>query len=337
MSRGYAFFAKMTRTEHFKMIFQVFKDLAPVPTSGILTMALLSCVLFGIQTYFSFTQGVFSVGASVFELGHLHRLLTYPFYHKTFAQLLLNITALAFLSGSLEKGFGTVRFLFLFLLLSTTIGLFYSFLDLLRAEGSQSHTEGLLPVSLACVALTTMHTKMTKGFLCGVSFPTVALPWVLLIVTSALIPHSVLPCNIIAVLVGWMYGKGWLSLVYLSEARAAVLEKMMPFRLLRSISGDMFVPASTEERRKMLLPQISPTPGSYPVQAYAPLTSINTADTTARFYEGWPNSTDALSIPTPPLNPNGHCSEHSFGLSHGHCSEQNFGHSCNHNHSHGQL
>ncbi|XP_044044116.1 rhomboid domain-containing protein 2 [Siniperca chuatsi] len=327
----------MTRTEHFKMIFQVFRDVVPVLTSGILTVVLLSSVLFGIQTYFNFTEGVLSVGATVFQNGHLHRLFTYPFYHKTFAQLLLNITALAFLSGSLEKGFGTVRFLVLFFVLSTTTGLFYSFLDLLQEHSSQSHTEGLVPVALACVALTTMHTKMTKGFLCGVSFPTMALPWVFLIITTALIPHSVLPCNVIAVLVGWMHGKGWFSLLDLSEVRAGGLEKMMPFRLLRRISGVMFVPASTEERRKTLLPQINPTPGSYPVQAYAPLSSINTADTMGKFYEGWPNSTSSLSSPTPPLNPHGHGSAHSFGLSHGHCSEQSFGQSCHHNHSHGQL
>lgn len=327
-------YVEVSQTEHFKMIFRVLKEVVPVPTSGILSVVLLSCALFGNQTYFNFTQDVFSVGASVFQKGHLHRLLTYPFYHQTFAQLLLNITALVFLSGSLEKGFGTVRFLFWFTLLSTTTGLFYSFLDLLLGDGGQSHAEGLLPVALACVALTTMHTKMTKAFLCGVSFPTMALPWVLLIITTALVPNSMLPCNIIAVLVGWMYGKGRFSPVDLSEARAAVLEKIMPFRLLRRISGVMFIPVSTEERRKIILPQINPMPGSYPVQAYAPLSSVNTADTTAKFYEGWPNLTSAPS-PTPPLNLNGHNVPHSFGLSHGHCSGQNVGHSCNH--SHGQL
>ncbi|XP_075946221.1 rhomboid domain-containing protein 2 [Anarhichas minor] len=325
----------MIRTENFKMILQVFKDVVPVLTSGILIVVLLSCVLFGIQTYFNFTQGVFSVGATVFQNGHLHRLLTYPFYHKTSAQLLLNITALVFLSGSLEKGVGTVRFLFLFFLLSTTTGLFYSFLDLLQSDsGSQSHTEGLVPVTLACVALTTMHTKMTKGFLCGVSFPAMALPWVLLIITTALVPHSVLPCNIIGILVGWMYGKGWLSLLNMSEARAGALEKTMPFRLLRSIRGVKFVPASTEERRKTLLPRINPTPGSYPVQAYAPLPSVGTANR-ADVYKGWPKSTSALSGPTPPLNAHGHGSAHSFGLSQGHSSDQNFGQGCNHNHSDG--
>uniref|UniRef100_UPI0037E7ED9E rhomboid domain-containing protein 2 n=1 Tax=Semicossyphus pulcher TaxID=241346 RepID=UPI0037E7ED9E len=319
----------MAQAEYLKMIFQMFKDVVPVPTVGILTVVLLSCVLFGIQTYFNVTSGVFSVGATVFQNGHIHRLLMYPFYHKTFAQLLLNITVLAFLSGSLEKGFGTVRFLLLFLLLSTTTGFLYSFLDLLLSDSSQSHTEGLLSVALACVALTTMRTKMTKGFLFGVSFPTMALPWVFLMITTVFVPHSVLPCNIIAVLVGWMYGKGWFSLLDVSEARAGVLEKTTPFRFLRSISGNMFLPASSEERRKTLLPQINPTPGSYPIQAYAPVSSINTADTTAKFYEGWPNSTSSLSSPAHALHPHGHGSAHSFGISHGH------GHSCNHNHSHG--
>ncbi|XP_034544392.1 rhomboid domain-containing protein 2 [Notolabrus celidotus] len=322
----------MRQAEYFKIMLRAFKDVVPVFPVGVLTVVLWSCFLFVIQTFFNFTPGVLSVGASVFNSGHIHRLFLYPIYHRTFPQLLLSIAVMACLSGSLEKGFGTVRFLHLFLLMSTTTGVFYSFLDLLQSDNSHSHTEGLLPVALACVALTTMHTKMSKGFLCGVSFPTIALPWVFLITTTALIPHSVLPCNVIAILVGWIYGKGWFSHLDLSEARAGVLEKRMPFRFLRSIGGVMFVPASTEERRKTLLPQINPTPGSYPVQAYAPLSSINTADT--KYYEGWPNMTSALSSPAPPIHPHVHGSAHNFGISHGPGSELRFGHSLHPSHSH---
>lgn len=316
----------MARSEYFKMMVEVIKDVVPVLSSGVLTVIILSCVLFGIQTSLNLTQGVFSIGASVFQNGHLYSILMYPFYHQTLAQLLLNIAALVFLSGSLEKGVGTVRFLYLFLLLSSTIGLFYSFLDLLQEEdGFQGHTEGLVPVTLASVAVTTMHTKMTKAFLCGVSFPTMALPWVFLIITTALVPHCVLPCNVIAILVGVMYGKGWVSFLVVSEAKAGVLEKMLPFRLFRSISGSMFVPASTEDRRKTLLPQINPTPGSYPVQAYAPSPTINTA---AVNYEGWPQQTSAMSSPTPPPSLHGHVAGHSFG----HFPQQSLDHSCNHSH-----
>lgn len=307
----------MTPMEHCKIIFQsAFKGMIPVFTSGILAVVLLSCGLFGIKTHFELNQGSFSVGASVFENGHVYKLFTYPFYHKTLTQLLLNITALMVLSGSLERGVGTVRFLYLFVLLSTCTGLVYAFLDLLQGDSTRSHTEGLVPVTLACVAVTTMHTRMAKGFLCGVTVPTMALPWVFLIISTILIPHCVLPCNIIAILIGWVYGKGWFSLLHMSEARACVLEKMLPFRLLKSFSGDLFVPASTEERRKTLLPQINPTPGSYPVQAYAPLSNISPPETTANMYEGWPNASGALSSPAPPLYPYGHGNAGSFGPSH---------------------
>ncbi|KAM4585312.1 rhomboid domain-containing protein 2 [Odontesthes bonariensis] len=324
----------MISTENLKKIFFVFKDVTPVLTSGVLGVVLLSCVVFGVHTYFNVTRGILSIGASVFQSGHVHRLFMYPFYHQTLAQLLLNVAAVLFLCGSVEKGVGTVRFVFLFLLLSSTTGLFYSFLDVLQDVGMQSQAEGLLPVTLACVALTTLHTKTTKAFLCGVNFPTIVLPWVLLIICTALIPHSVLPCNVIGILFGWMYGKGWFSLVEVSETRAGVLEKMMPFRLLRSISGGMFIPASAEERRKTLLPQINPTPGSYPVQAYAPVSSVNTADATAATYEGWPNVSSSLSSCAPPHNLHGHLSAQNFGHTHGHFTEQSFSHSCNH--SHGQ-
>lgn len=276
-----------------------FQDLAPVPSCGILMVIILSCVLFGSQTFFNWTQGDLSVGASVFLNGHIHRFVTYSFYHQTSAQLIFNIVALVFLCGSLEKGFGTVRFLFLFPVLATTIGLFYSLEDLLQGGSEHNETEGLLPAVLACVTLTTTHTKVTKGFLCGISFPTMALPWILLIIAS-FAPRSRLPCNIMAIVVGWMHGKGWFSLIELSEAKAGTLEKMLPFRLLRRISGVMFVPVSIEERRKIILPQINPTPGSYPVQAYAPLSSLNAVNSTARFHEGWPNVANLSAPPKPP-------------------------------------
>ncbi|KAF3687589.1 Rhomboid domain-containing protein 2 Rhomboid-like protein 7 [Channa argus] len=314
----------MQRTDYLNVIFQVFRDVTPVFSSGIVTLVVWSFVLFGIHTYFSLSPGVFSVGATVFQDGHLHRLFIYPFYHRTFAQLLLNLTALVFLNGSLEKGVGTVRFLSLFMVMSISTGLCYSFVDLLQNDSRQRHVEGLVPVVLGCVALTTMHTKMTNAFLCGVSFPTMALPWVFLIITTAVFPHTALPCNVIAILIGWIHGKGWLSCLDMSEARAGILEKTVPFRFLRRISHVMFIPASIEERRKTLLPQINPTPGSYPVQAYAPLTNIDTPGTAAIMYEGWPNSTSAPSGPTSSLHPHGHGSAHGFGLNHDH--------SCNHSH-----
>lgn len=311
------------------MLLTLVRDAAPTPTCGVLAVALLSCLLFAAQSQLDWSPSAFSVGSSVLQNGHVHRLLTFPFSHQTSAQLLGSIAAFAVLSSSLEKGFGTLRFLVIFTVMSTATGLLYSFLDLLRADGDRHHTEGLLPAALACVALTTTHTKMTKGFLCGVSFPTAALPWVLLVVTTALVPLSVLPCNIVAVAVGCVYGRGCCSLLDVSEARAAVLEKMLLFRLLRRISGVLFVPASTEERRKTILPHINPPPGSYPVQAYAPVSSINSAQEITKTYEGWSNSADVLSGPAAPLHFNAQ------GVNSKHCSGENYGHSCKH--SHGQL
>lgn len=334
------FLDKMALGEHLRTIFKPLRDFVPALSSGIMTVVLFSCLLFCIQTCCDLTPGFLSVGSGVFLQGHIHTLLLYPFHHRTLAQLLLNISALVLLSSSLEKGVGTVRFIFLFLLMSSTIGLVYSFLDLLQdGDGLRvGPTEGLIPVTLACVALTTMHTKMTKGFLCGVSFPTMALPWVFLIITTALVPHCVLPCNVVAILVGWMCGKGWFSLLEVSEARAGVLEKTVPFRWLRRwrVRGVGFVPASTEERRKTLLPQINPTPGSYPVQAYAPVSSVHPAHNTALMYEGWPHvTTTTPSSPIPPMNTHGHETSHSCGHTHGHLAEfRSFDHSSQHNHGH---
>lgn len=313
------------------MILHVLKEVSPKPTSGILTVVFASCLVFGIQECFNISQGMLSVGASVFENGHVHKLFLYPFYHRTALQLFLSIIAFVFLSGSLERGFGTVRFLIMFFLLTTTTGLAYAFVDFL--QGTTNQTEGLLSTALACMALTTMHTKMTKGFLCGVSFPTIALPWLFLIITTILIPNAVLPCNILAIVTGWVYGRGWFSLVQITECRASVLEKMMPFRFLKSISNVMFVPASTEERRKTLLPQISATPGTYPVQAYSHVSSLSPHHPVSSPYDGWPNYNYTLANASVPLHPHGQ----SHGHSHSHFTGHNHGHSCNHSHNYLNL
>ncbi|XP_038148374.1 rhomboid domain-containing protein 2 [Cyprinodon tularosa] len=324
------------QTNNFNEIFGVLKDFVPPVSSGTLVVVLCSCVWFGIQTSLSLPQDSLSIGASVFQRGHIHRLFLYPFQNRSLPQLLLSSTALLFLCAGVEKGFGTVRFLFLVFLLASFTGVFYSFLDLL--QDASVHTEGLLPVILACVALTTLHTKMSKAFLCGISFPAVAIPWVLLIICTALIPHSVLLCNVIAILIGWVYGKGWLSYLDLSESRAAVLEKILPFKILRRISGAMFVPASSQ-KRKTLLPRINPTPGSYPVQAYAPLPSISTTATPDTMFEGWPNSVGFK----PPHSLHGQVSAQNVGHNHGHFSAQNIGHNHGHfsaqnvGHSHGHF
>lgn len=282
------------------MIFQLLKELAPFPSCGVVTVMILSCVLFGVQTFFDLTQAGLSVGASVFLNGHVSRLLTYSFYHQTSGQLLFNIAALLFLCSSLEKGFGTVRFLLVFPVLSTTTGLFYSLEELLHgADGQEAH--GLLPAVLACVTLTTTRTKVSKGFLCGMSFPSVALPWILLLL-ACFAPGSRTPCNIMAVLVGWVYGKGWFSPLEVSEAKAGALEKTLPFRLLRRMSGVLFVPAATQERRKAVLPQIDPTPGSYPLQAYAPPSSLSAVG----FHEGWPSASSQSAAPEPEPAPELH-------------------------------
>lgn len=305
------------------MLLKLFRDAPPTPTCGVLAVALLSCLLFAARTQLDWSPTALSVGSSVLRSGHVHRLLTFSFSHRTSAQLLGSMAAFAVLSGSLEKGFGTLRFLLAFTVMSTATGLTYSFVDLLRADGDRHHTEGLLPAALSCVALTTTHTKMSKGFLCGVSFPTAALPWVLLVVTTALVPLTVLPCNIVAVAVGCLYGRGFCSLLAVSETRAAVWEKMLLLRLLRRVSGVMFVPASAEERRKTILPHINPRPGSYPVQAYAPASSINRAQSIAKSYEGWSNSPEEPPGPAAPA----HLSAHRAVSEH--CTGGNIGHSCN--------
>lgn len=113
----------------------------------------------------------------------------------------------------------------------------------------------------------------------------------------------------------------------------------MPFRLLRNI-GVLYVPASIEARRKTVHPPIIPTPGSYPVQAYAPVSStsnLQATETTPKTFEGWAHSYYTQGSPVQVSGYYGHNHgyglKHSFGPSYGHGHKH--GHSCSHSQGHG--
>ncbi|XP_031664116.1 rhomboid domain-containing protein 2 isoform X2 [Oncorhynchus kisutch] len=284
-----------------KDMVQRFKSFTPefMLTSGIVSVIIVSFVLFTVTTFFGLSEDVFSLGTTVFDNGHVHKLITYSFHHKSVTQLLLSIGVLGPLCGGIEKSVGTVRFLFMFLLLSISTGVLYSILGLLLFGASaQNQVEGFIPVSLSL-----------------------------------------------------MDGKGWLSLLDMSDARASVLDKKMPFRLLRNI-GVLYVPASIEARRKTVHPPIIPTPGSYPVQAYAPVSStsnLQATETTPKTFEGWAHSYYTQGSPVQlsgyyghnhgyfikdsfgPSHKHGHSCSHSQG--HGHSHEHSFGHGLSHGHA----
>ncbi|KAJ8342850.1 hypothetical protein SKAU_G00327780 [Synaphobranchus kaupii] len=289
-------------------------------TSGTLTAVSMSVIVFIVSKWFNISLDVFSLGTSVVVNGHVHKLLTYSFFHKDATQLLLSAGVLVPFCSSLEKGVGTVRFTYLLLLLSAWTGLMHALLELLLFSAAErSHVQGFIPVSLALLGMATVHSPMRKAVLLGVSVPTAVLPWILLLFTL-IIPDTVFFCNAIAIIVGEIYGMGWFSLLDMSEARASVLDKKMPFRLLRMLVGALYIPASIEERRKILHQPCAPVPGSYPVQAYAPASSVPSAQAAGalpQMYEGWQHSTYTQGSFTSPLFNHGHSHEHGFGHSHG--------------------
>ncbi|XP_034148878.1 rhomboid domain-containing protein 2, partial [Esox lucius] len=283
----------------------------------------------------------------------VHKLITYSFHHRTVTQLLLSIGVLVPLCGGIEKSLGTVRFLLIFLLLSISTGVLYTTLGLLLfGTSAQNLVEGLVPVSLSVMSMATVHSRMVKGFLFGVSVPMLALPWLFLLIVTILVPNTVFLCNVVAIIAGGVYGKGCLSRLDLSDTIGTILDRKLPFRLLKNI-GFLYVPASTVERRRTVHPPIIPTPGSYPVQAYAPVsstTSLQATEHTPKTYEGWAHSYYTQRSPVHlsdiyghnhgygfkqsfwPIQ--GHSNEHGHGCSHSQGHSNEHGHGCSHSQGH---
>ncbi|KAI4878827.1 hypothetical protein NFI96_033303 [Prochilodus magdalenae] len=305
-------------------------------TSGVLVTVLVSCALSFVASHLNVSEHVLRLESSLLLSGHVHKLLTYSFYHQDAGQLFLSVLVLVFFCSGLERGIGTVRFLHQLLLLSCCLGLLHVLLELLLySPSSRSSVSGLIPVSLAVLGMVTISSRMRKALLLGVNVPTASFPWLLLLVTL-FVPNTVFLCNVVAVVTGEMYGMGWFSLVQMSESKACVLEKKMPFRLLKKIPGVQFVPASAEERKKTLHAVCNPPPGSYPVQAYAPapMSAPHAPGSPPNGLEGWsyaPYTHQSHTLPSPYM---GYGLGHGFGSGHGHSHGHSHGHDCGHSHGH---
>ncbi|XP_058268119.1 rhomboid domain-containing protein 2 [Hemibagrus wyckioides] len=296
-------------------------------TSGVVFVVTLSCVLSIVTNYCNISEHALSLESSVLLNGHVHRLLTYCFYHKDVGHLFSSVAVLMLFCSGLEKGVGTVRFLYLLLFLVTSTGLIHVLLELLLfSPSSRTSVSGLIPVSLAMLGMVTISSRMRKAFLLGFTLPTAALPWFLMLIVYLFIPNTVFLCNFLAVITGQMYGMQWFSVFQMSESKACVVEKIAPFRLLKKITCVRFIPASAGERKKILHTICSPSPGSYPVQAYASASMLasQASGNAPSNVDGWSNSTIIQQNYTIPSQNHGY----SAGPSHGH----NCGHS--HGHSH---
>ncbi|XP_063060277.1 rhomboid domain-containing protein 2 [Engraulis encrasicolus] len=305
-------------------------------TSGICLTILTSLSVCLITSFLDVSWNTLAVDSSVFSSGYVHKLLTYCFIHRDVAQLLVSAGVLVAFSSSLERGVGTVRFFYLFSLHAILTGLLFSLLALVvfseepSASATNNTASGFIPVALSLLGMVTISSRMQRAFLFGVNVPTVVLPWIILLVVTLVVPGTVLLCNAVAIVVGVIYGKGFLSPLEMSESRATLLEKKTFFRLLRRIPGVQFVPSSAEERREILHARCKPSPGSYPVQAYAPATAASSSFPTHSVYEGWSHSSYAQQ-PSPAAFP---AAPYGFSQGHGH-SHGGHGHSHDgHGHSH---
>ncbi|XP_073686229.1 rhomboid domain-containing protein 2 [Garra rufa] len=312
---------------------KTFADFAPVTelTCGVVIVIVLSCVFSVIPYNLDISEHFFSLESSAVISGHVYKLFTYFLYHKNMTHLFLSAILMGFPCSGVERGIGTVRFLYRSLLLLSICGLLHVLLEsLLFSPSSRSSVNGLVPLAMSVLGMMTINSAMRKAYIMGVSVPTASLPWIILTIITLFFPNTVFLCNVLAIVTGISHGMGWFSLLEMSESRASVLEKKFPFRLLKQIPGVQFIPASTEDRKKPLdLTDIPP--GSYPVQAYTPVNAAN-GQVTGRppnTFDGWPVSLypQQQHTFTSPYAGVG------FGHNHGHGHGHGHSHGCHHGHS----
>ncbi|MBN3271199.1 RHBD2 protein, partial [Polyodon spathula] len=260
-------------------VFRKVKSFLPVfeIASATAVITVISIALF-------LTAACFNVDPRVFGLEH-----TAVADLRDLPSLVCNIAILWYFGSELEKSVGTVKYCYLFVVFSVASGLLCLLLDYIvyGVEGS-GVISGFTSVVFAMIGMSSTRSRMRRALLFGVSVPTVLAPWVLLLI-AFVVPGTAFLCNVSGIVVGEIYGVGLCFILDLSESRASIVDKKLPFKLLRKLRGALYVPASVTERRTTLLKKYNPPPGSYPTQAYVPVQDAQNQDPYSRVYGNWGN------------------------------------------------
>lgn len=133
----------------------------------------------------------------------VYKLFTYFLYHKNMIDFFLGAILMVFPCSGLERGIGTVRFLYRSLLLSSISGLLHVLLEsLLFSPSSRSSVNGFTPLALSVLGMITISSSMKKAYIMGVSVPTASLPWIILIIITLFFPNTAFICNVMAIITG---------------------------------------------------------------------------------------------------------------------------------------
>lgn len=180
------------------------------------------------------------------------RLLTYSFCHKGAPSLLCSAALLIVLSQRQERRWGTVRFLALSLLSATAPALIYALLVYLGV-GSPGPVCGYSVAHFAMLSAHCRHARQRK-ILHRVPVP--ALPWLVLGLTSLLLPDSPALLHLCGVCVGTSYSSSFLGW----------LEKGEGLAVFRPLPHNFFIPSGTRDQLPLTStdrrPQLTPEPSS---------------------------------------------------------------------------
>lgn len=103
----------------------------------------------------------------------------------------------------LEKGIGTIRFLYQSMLLTSISGLLHVLLEsLLFSPSNRSSVNGLIPLAMSVLGMVTIKSAMRKAYFMGINVPTASLPWIILMIVTVAFPNTVFLCNVLAIITG---------------------------------------------------------------------------------------------------------------------------------------
>ncbi|KAF4811439.1 Rhomboid protein 2 [Colletotrichum siamense] len=190
-----------------------------------------------------------------------YRMNTYPFVHVNFIHVILNLVALTPLLERFEAEFGTLTSIALFIgPLSTIPAVVYVLIERFLFKGNVSVMGASVWVFLL-LGMEAIRTYKTNPYLTIAthSIPTWTTPLILVLVVTALVPGTSLLGHLCGVLVGYLFGLGYLK--FLSPPEKALRWVESKLNLLGRLPHYVSVDQKTYGRFGVL-PSSSHPPGT---------------------------------------------------------------------------
>jgi len=185
----------------------------------------------------------------------LPRYILHSFVHANILHILFNSIALIHFSSNFEKHVGSVLLVYIVLIFTVLIAVFYSFTAqvfsiFFISKWMNTCTIGISGVLFSFITIESLQNETIKHVR-GIEIPSKYNPWILLVFTQLLWPKASFLGHLGGIVIGYLYYMGLLDKIMLQHNTIYNIEQSLPFDLSSFIvhNGGATLPIFNENGR----------------------------------------------------------------------------------------